>query len=73
MLRACLTPLLGEAIANTNTTVGQTYTKSFSVPVPSNIANVSNIEFVAFMVDENNKAVNVRKSSPGDNQDFEEL
>jgi thiol-disulfide isomerase/thioredoxin len=73
VLRACLTPLLGEAIANTNTTVGQTYTKSFSVPVPSNIANVSNIEFVAFMVDENNKAVNVRKASPGDNQDFEEL
>ena len=73
VLKACLTPLLGEEIANTNTNVGQTYTKSFSVPVPSNIANLNNIEFVAFVVDENNKAINVRKASAGDNQDFEEL
>ncbi|RXR31835.1 hypothetical protein EQG68_09185 [Flavobacterium piscinae] len=73
VLRNCLTPLLGESIANSNTTVGQTFTKTFSVPVPANIENVNNIEFVAFVVDENNKTINVRKASPGDNQDFEEL
>lgn len=71
VLKACLTPLLGENI--TNTTVGQTFTKTFSVPIPSNIANLNNIEFVAFVVDENNKTINVRKASSGDNQDFEEL
>lgn len=71
VLRACLTPLLGETIANT--TVGQTYTKLFSVPLPGNIANSNNVEFVAFIVDENNKAVNVRKAGSAENQDFEEL
>jgi hypothetical protein len=73
VLKACLTPLMGEAIANSNTTVGQTYTKSFSVPVPSNISNLNNIEFVAFITDENNKTINVRKASAGATQDFEEL
>jgi hypothetical protein len=73
VLKACLTPLLGETIANSNTTVGQTYTKSFSVPVPSTISNLNNVEFVAFIVDENNKTINVRKAGAGDNQDFEEL
>ncbi|UPQ78402.1 Omp28-related outer membrane protein [Flavobacterium azooxidireducens] len=73
VLKACLTPLLGEAIANSNTAVGQTYTKSFSVPIPNTISNLNNIEFVAFIVDENNKTINVRKAGAGDNQDFEEL
>jgi len=73
VLKACLTPLMGEEIANSNTAVGQTFTKSFSVPVPANISNVNNIEFVAFIVDENNKTINVRKASAGENQDFEEL
>lgn len=72
-LRTCLTPLLGEPIANNLTTVGQIHAKTFSVPLPSNIENSNNIEFVAFMVDENNKVINVRKSTPGQNQDFEEL
>ncbi|RAR50994.1 Omp28-related outer membrane protein [Flavobacterium lacus] len=73
VLRACLTPLLGESIANSNSGLGQTYTKTISVPVPSNIANLNNIEFVAFIVDENNKSINVRKAGVGENQDFEEL
>lgn len=72
-LRTCLTPLLGEAVANNLTSVGQTYTKTFSVPVPANVANANNIEFVAFMVDENNKVINVRKATPGQNQEFEQL
>lgn len=73
VLRACLTPLLGESIINNNSTVGQTFTRNFSVPMPANVANTNNIEFVAFIVDENNKTVNVRKASMGDNQVFEEL
>lgn len=73
VLRACITPLLGEIIPNGNTKVGQTYTKSYSVPLPNNISNLNKIEFVAFVVDENNRAINVRKALPGDNQDFEEL
>lgn len=71
VLRACLTPLLGENL--TNTTTGQTFTRSFSVAMPSNVADASKIEIVAFVVDENHKAINVRKANIGDNQDFEEL
>lgn len=70
VLRACLTPLMGETLTNTNT--GQTFSKTFTLPVPSNIADANNIEFVAFVVDENNKAINVRKANLGENQDFEE-
>lgn len=72
VLRACITPLFGEPITG-NTNFGQTYSKSFSLPIPSNVANANNIEFVAFVTDENNKAINVRKANPGENQDFEEL
>lgn len=72
VLRACLTPLFGEVISG-STNLGQTYTKTFSVPIPANIANSNNIEFVAFVTDENNKAINSRKANPGENQDFEEL
>lgn len=73
VLRSCLTPLMGESIPNSATTVGSTYTKSFNMTLPSNIANLNNIEFVAFVTGENNKAINVRKANSGENQDFEEL
>jgi hypothetical protein len=70
VLRACLTPLLGEPFSNTST--GQTFSKTFSVPMPSNISDPSKIEFIAFVVDENHRAINVRKANIGENQDFEE-
>lgn len=72
-LRATLTPILGEAIATAETTSGNVYTRTFNVPVPANIANAANMEFVAFIVDQNGNALNVRKAAPGENQDFEEL
>jgi hypothetical protein len=72
-LRATLTPILGEAINNSETATGNTYTRTFNVPMPTNVANAANIEFVAFIVDENGNAINVRKATPGENQDFEEL
>ncbi|WP_181369525.1 Omp28-related outer membrane protein [Flavobacterium album] len=73
VLRAVLTPLLGEAIDSSETVVNNVYTKSFSVPVPANIANAANIEFVAFVIDANGNAVNVREAFPNVSQDFEEL
>ncbi len=72
VLRACLTPILGEAITG-NTTIANTYSKTFNVTVPANVENASNIEFVAFVVDTDNNALNVRKASPGENQTFEEF
>lgn len=72
-LRATLTPLLGEAISNTETVTGNTYTRTFNVAIPANVANADNIEFVAFIVDETGKAINVRQALPNVTQDFEEL
>ena len=71
VLRACLTPLLGETLVNTTT--GETFTRNFTVPIPANVADATKIEFVAFVVDENHRAINVRKANIGENQDFEEL
>lgn len=72
VLRACLTPILGEYITG-ETTIANTYTKTFNVAVPANVENAANLEFVAFVVDENNNAINVRKANPGESQVFEEL
>ena len=71
MLRACLTDILGDIITD-STVSGQTITKNFSVAVPANISNIANMSFVAFVVDADKKAVNVRSSVPGENQTFEQ-
>ena len=72
-LRLCLTPIFGEPIAALETKVGKTFTKSYSIPIPTNIANKDNIEFVAFITGTDNKAINVRKAAPNVQQTFEEL
>jgi len=73
VLRACLTPLLGEPVSNTDTKAGDIFTKTFNVPVPSTVENAGKLEFVAFMVDANGDAINVRKALQGEAQDFQEL
>jgi hypothetical protein len=73
VLKSCLTPLFGEPIASEETKVGKTYKKSFSVPIPANIANSNNIEFVAFVTGADNKAINVRKANRNETQEFEEF
>ncbi len=61
VLRACLTPILGETIDGTKTTIGNTYTKSFNVAVPTNVTNPEKINFVAFVINETGAVINVRK------------
>jgi Outer membrane protein Omp28 len=73
VLRACLTDIMGDAISSDQTAIYNTYTRSFSVPLPANVANAANVEFVAFIVDADGKAVNVRSAHTGDVQDFETL
>lgn len=72
-LRSCLTPLFGLPIVSSATTVGKIFAKDFVIPIPTNIENVNNIEFVAFITGANNKTINVRKASPNVVQDFEEF
>lgn len=71
VLRACLTNILGDAITDT-TVSGQTITKNFSIPVPVNVTNTTNMNFVAFVIGSDNKVINVRLSNPGENQTFEQ-
>ena len=71
VLRAAMTNILGDAITE-NTTAGSTITKSFSIPVPANVANAANINFVAFLVGEDNVAINSRASHANEDQEFEE-
>lgn len=73
VLRSCLTSILGDNIEKSATTTGNTYTRSFNVTVPANVSNQSNLEFVAFVIDENGAVVNVRKAKPGESQDQELL
>lgn len=73
VLRATATPLMGEDIPGSQTTILNTYTKSFNVPIPATVENVSNIELVAFVTDAEGHTLNVRASHPGEVQEFEEL
>lgn len=71
VLRASVTNILGDPIL-VNPTPGTILTKNFSIPIPSNIANPANISFVAFLVGEDNKAINARASHANESQQFEE-
>lgn len=71
VVRAAFTNILGDEIPTSESVYDNVYTKTFSVAVPSNVANVSNMEFVAFIVGSDKKAINVRKAVSGDNQSFE--
>lgn len=71
VLRACLTDLVnGDSLTGTDD--GATITKNFSVPVPSNVSDVSKMSFVAFITDSNGKVINVRGVLPNVSQAFEE-
>lgn len=71
VLRTSMTNILGDPIAE-NTTAGSSITKNFTIPVPTNIANAANINFVAFLIGEDNIAINARGSHANENQEFEE-
>jgi len=71
VLRAAMTNILGDAITE-NTEAGSTITRNFSIPVPENIENASNLNFVAFLVGSDNVAINTRASHANEDQEFEE-
>lgn len=71
VLRQGITNLLGDSITE-ETTAGQTVTKSFSFPIPSNFSNPENISFVAMIVNADNLALNTRHADKNENQSFEQ-
>jgi hypothetical protein len=72
VLRAFFTNMLGDAIPLNQTVKDQTYTRNFSVTIPANVANPTKLDVVAFVVNENGTAINVRKIKLGESQSFEE-
>lgn len=69
--RASLTELLGQELLNSETKRDGITTTTFNTPIPSNVTNVNNMEIVAFVIGQDNRAINARKATPGDDQDFE--
>lgn len=69
VLRVSMTDILGDVI--TGTTNGSTVSKTFSIPVPTNIENANNISFAAFVVGADNKAINAREAHINETQDFQ--
>lgn len=71
VLRNSLTNILGDPISE-NIVVNQVVNKNFNLQIPSNITNQNNISFVAFVVGEDNKVINVRASKINETQIFEQ-
>lgn len=73
VLRGLMTNILGDAIADSETTIGKTFTRTFNIAIPANIANKENLEYVVFVVDANGNAINSRAIKKAEAQVFEEL
>jgi len=72
-LRSTLTDILGDPISESETRVNLEYERTFNFELPAVIENSDNIEFVAFIIDQEGHVLNVRKSSLGELQDYEIL
>ena len=72
-LRKTLTNILGDEVDNTQTRTGNTYFREFNFEIPQEIQNTDEIEFIAFLTDDQGNVINVRKSDIGENQEFEIL
>jgi thiol-disulfide isomerase/thioredoxin len=70
VLRSTLTKILGDEITE-NTNAGSALTKQFSINLPSNITNSTNISIAAFVLDSKNTSINARDAKINDIQDFE--
>lgn len=62
VVRSTVTDILGDAMGTTFA-AGSTFERSFTVAIPASVENSANIRFVAFVVGEDNKAINVRSNS----------
>lgn len=70
VLRSIVTSTSGEAISIS----GNQVTKTYTIGLPSNVANASNAKIVAFLLDANTNAVlNVRQANIGQSQGLETL
>lgn len=71
VVRSTITNILGDEMGTTFA-AGSTFERSFSVAVPSSVENASNIRFVAFVVGDDNKAINTRSNTVNQSQELEQ-
>lgn len=73
VLRASLTDLLGDAIPAGETALGNVYSTNLSASVSeTNVSNTANMHIVAFVIDSDGNALNVRSADMGAQQSFQE-
>ena len=70
-LRYTATNILGDEIPNAETFDTNQWQKNLAFPLPENIEDINQLDIVAFVVNENGEVINVRKSSLGEQQEFE--
>lgn len=71
VVRSTITNILGDEMGTTFA-AGSTFERSFSIAVPSSVENASNIRFVAFVVGDDNKAINTRSNTVNQSQELEQ-
>lgn len=74
ILRSALTDVFGDAISNTEIQPGEIYSRSFEVDLEAlniNENNMSAFEWVAFVMDEDDRVINVQHSAFDQGQDFD--
>lgn len=74
VLRASMTDLFGQEIPNTESEVKDIFTVTLSMPLKAtNVTNTENLSIVAFVINREGDALNVRSAILGDQQDFVEI
>jgi thiol-disulfide isomerase/thioredoxin len=69
VLRKAFTDIFGDAIPNGN--AGGEYTQTFTLEMPSSVVNENELQIIAFVVDENDNAINAMRVDLGESQDYE--
>ena len=69
VLRAVVSNLSGDAVANSGIAVKQMY----SVSLPSNISNINNVKLVAFITNDAGIVINAQEAKVGTTKDLEKL
>lgn len=69
VLRKVFTDVFGDTIPNG--VAGGEYTQTFNVEMPSNVEDDTKLQVIAFVVDDNGKAINAMRVDLGDSQDYQ--
>jgi len=71
VLRYSFTNVFGDALPN-QVTANHRYSKDFTaIELPVNIENTNNLKLVAFVLDKNDKCLNVQVADVGENKEFD--